>query len=225
VEDPELWFAQAESLFNLRGVSDSSVRFHNVVNALPLPVMRQVSDLVTSRPATDPYKVVKERLIVRHKMTPLQKVRKLFAAPDLGDRRPSSMMAELLQYCPAEEHNSVCFMGAFLHRLPADLRMALGTKHALWALRPESAASAAVAAIVDPEGEESAAVAAVRSGSNQQKWRSKKKKPAGGSSKSEAEQEDSPESVARSASGLCIRHFRYGDKAHSCKKPCSWQGN
>jgi len=230
VDDPELWFAGAESLFSLRGVTDVKIKFHNVVNALPLPIMRQVSDLITSPPEGDLYKVLKDRLIVRHKLTPLQKVRKLFAAPDLGDRRPSTMMAELLQYCPPEEQNSVCFMGAFLHRLPADLRMALGTKQftdihtlqeeadALWALRPDPVS---VAAVADAE-DDGAAVAAVRPPKQKQRWQKKK---GGGQQHSKDDQEDSPESVARAASGLCARHFRYGSKAHTCQKPCSWQGN
>jgi len=37
--------------------------------------------------------------------------------------------------------------------------------------------------------------------------------------------ETTPSSLARQSSGLCFYHWAYGDKAHSCKEPCSWQGN
>jgi hypothetical protein len=30
---------------------------------------------------------------------------------------------------------------------------------------------------------------------------------------------------ARLASGLCIAHWRFGAKAHSCIRPCTWAGN
>jgi hypothetical protein len=31
--------------------------------------------------------------------------------------------------------------------------------------------------------------------------------------------------ATRLASGLCLKHWRYGEHAHSCTAPCSWQGN
>jgi hypothetical protein len=31
--------------------------------------------------------------------------------------------------------------------------------------------------------------------------------------------------ASRLASGLCLKHWRYGDQAHSCTAPCSWLGN
>jgi hypothetical protein len=34
-----------------------------------------------------------------------------------------------------------------------------------------------------------------------------------------------PAALARNSSGLCIFHWRFGDKAHNCVTPCSWQGN
>lgn len=34
-----------------------------------------------------------------------------------------------------------------------------------------------------------------------------------------------PASLAQLSSGLCMKHFLYGAKAHSCTQPCSWQEN
>ena len=36
---------------------------------------------------------------------------------------------------------------------------------------------------------------------------------------------NTPARVAQQASGLCYKHFRFGDQAHGCVKPCNWQGN
>ena len=34
-----------------------------------------------------------------------------------------------------------------------------------------------------------------------------------------------PDSVARAASGLCWYHWKFGDRAAHCDRPCSWAGN
>ena len=35
----------------------------------------------------------------------------------------------------------------------------------------------------------------------------------------------SPSDLARMATDLCFFHWSWGDKAHNCVAPCSWQGN
>ena len=37
--------------------------------------------------------------------------------------------------------------------------------------------------------------------------------------------DSAPSTVAREATGLCFYHWSFGEKAHSCQAPCSWQGN
>jgi hypothetical protein len=36
---------------------------------------------------------------------------------------------------------------------------------------------------------------------------------------------NAPAKLARQTSGLCRFHWQFGDKAYSCRSPCSWQGN
>ena len=45
--------------------------------------------------------------------------------PDLGGRRPSVLLAEMRQLCPAGEVDSKIFRGLFLRRLPQEIRLAL----------------------------------------------------------------------------------------------------
>jgi hypothetical protein len=56
-----------------------------------------VVDLVETPPVDRPYMVLKDRLLISHQLTPVEKAVKLMAAPDLGDRLPSQLLADLLQ--------------------------------------------------------------------------------------------------------------------------------
>jgi len=39
------------------------------------------------------------------------------------------------------------------------------------------------------------------------------------------QKKETPVDIAIASSGLCRSHFIYGETAHSCQQPCSWQGN
>jgi hypothetical protein len=60
-----------------------------------------------------------------HQLLPVQKAMKLMDLPDLGDRRPSQLLADLLQDCPPGEQGTAFFRGAFLKRLPAHIQVHL----------------------------------------------------------------------------------------------------
>ena len=47
----------------------------------------------------------------------------------------------------------------------------------------------------------------------------------GGQSGQHQKTDSPPSAVAREATGLCFYHWSFGEKAHSCQAPCSWQGN
>ena len=168
---PILWFARAECLFMLRGVTTQLDRFCHVVGSLPHEVMRACAELVETTPADDPYTQLKERLLAAHQLTPYQRGEKLLDLPNLGASKPSELMHQMLELCPKGDETSTLFRSLFLRRLPADLRVMLAhLDHAdlkelarkadeLWALRLHQE----VLAVIQPEGgeEEQETIAAV----------------------------------------------------------------
>ena len=50
-------------------------------------------------------------------------------------------------------------------------------------------------------------------------------RPNGTQSGQQPKRDTAPSSVAREATGLCFYHWSFGERAHSCQTPCSWQGN
>ena len=90
-----------------------------------------MTDLILSPPEDRPYRTLKERLLLAHQLTPTQKASKVMAMPPLGDRRPSQMLADMLQYCLDGQETSPFFRAPFIQQLPAELQVLLdGTKEA-----------------------------------------------------------------------------------------------
>jgi hypothetical protein len=122
---PGIWFARAELQFEIGGVNSERLRFGYTVDTLPYESLCLVADLVEAPPTVQPYTILKERLLMAHQLSPTQKAIKLMNVPDLGDRRPSQLLADLLQDCPPGEQGTAFFRGAFLKRLPSELQVHL----------------------------------------------------------------------------------------------------
>jgi hypothetical protein len=84
-----------------------------------------VADLVEAPPAATAYDDIKNRLIASHQLTDFQKAEKLFQMLALGSRKPSDLMAAMLETCPRGEEKSNLFVCIFLQRLPREIRVLL----------------------------------------------------------------------------------------------------
>jgi hypothetical protein len=122
---PALWFSQAECLFTVKQLTDEFQRYCHVVGALPHESLRLVTDLVEAPPSATPYRAIKSRLLSSHQMTGYQGAEKLFNMPALGSRKPSDLMAAMLEICPRGEEKTDLFACLFLQRLPRELRVLL----------------------------------------------------------------------------------------------------
>jgi hypothetical protein len=236
---PALWFSQAESMFMIRGLSDQHQRYYHVVSVLPHESLRLVADIVEAKPEEEQYNVLKQRLLASHQLTGFQRAEKLFQMPTLGARKPSDLMAAMLEICPRGEEKTELFACLFLQRLPREIRVLLSEvdhkdpkalaaqadRH--WGLH-ESPAAAVMPVLAESAGMEDGinAVRQERGGRGGRGGRGRRGRGGGGGAGGARQPVESDASMAaRLASGLCLKHWRYGDQAHSCIAPCSWQGN
>jgi len=243
--NPRLWFARAEFNFEVSGIMDQRQRFMLTANALTYDALTLVSDLVTAPPLEQPYDAIKERLLISHKLTVVQMAEKVLDMPDLGDRRPSQLLAAMLEYCPEGESNTAFFRASFFRRLPRNIRVLLqdevrGDLQDM-AIRADELflhhRQVTVAAIGGAEedcledlGE---AVAALnfrggQSNSRQSQARSNSGRP------KENKQHNGGGGNGGGGGGdkgrsyfICNRHWKFGEKAFRCDAPqkCQWQGN
>jgi hypothetical protein len=217
---PGIWFARAELRFEVGSVSNERLKFAFTVDALPYESLCLVADLVEAPPADNPYQVLKDRLLMAHQLSPVQKAIKLMKLPDIGDRRPSQLLADLLQACPPAEQGTAFFRGSFLMRLPTEIQVHLANVETtdlkelaqkadhLWLThrRPGMVSAVATAQEPDPVDSLVAAMAAKSGGKQsvqiQQQAKRKNKK----------------------LITYCWIHHKFGNDAKRCDNPaeCQW---
>jgi hypothetical protein len=226
-ESPKLWFAQVNCFFATSDVTGSFDMFCHTVAALQHDALLIVADIKRS-PPEDPFAALQARLLTSHRLTDYQRAEKLVAMTALGARRPSQLLAGMLEMCPARDEKSKILPALFLQRLPPQLRVLL-TKDDLTDLVAlaehadmlcSNQQQDGVLAVVECELLEAPVVAAVsrpsgRGFGSQGTAQGKKQKP----------KEPEVSRQARLAASLCLSHWCYGKAAHACTQPCSWTGN
>jgi hypothetical protein len=237
---PVLWFEQAESAFAYYGENLSRDRYHRVLLALPESVLKTVSDIVSNPPVLEAYECLKDRLLASVRISDYQKADRLMAMPTLGDRRPSDMMASMLDQCPRGWTTENLFKHLFLSRLPqhlrvllrtrdtADLRALAETADELYDLHLPSTVGQVNACLISSQ--DVPVLAAVSGGqkSGGQKFGGQHSSGQKSSSQSGpgliSEEEKRRSKEAQLASGYCWNHWTFGGKAYKnkCKKPCAW---
>ena len=241
------WFALAESRFRMKRIYDEWDRYDYVISSLSKDSLRLVMDVISNTPDDEPYTAIKNRLMQSHQLTDYQRIEQLLAMDSLGSRRPSELLAHMLEVCPVGEEKSKFFAFHYLHRLPQELRIMLGEDDhqdvqtmaakadRLWAIHGhrQHGGIASVAPAAEP------AVNALRGGGGGGKRgasgvnRGRGGGRASGSSKAHLPPKSAaasggstaPAALARESAGLCYYHWHFGDQAVKCEAPCAWQGN
>jgi hypothetical protein len=119
------WFAHVESRFRAKGVMEEWDRFDHTVPALSKEIVQLCFHAVAHLDDDELYTVLKEDLLQRHTLTKYQRIERLLAVGPLGSRRPTQLLAEIMELCPADKEASCFFIFFFLQRLPAWLRIQL----------------------------------------------------------------------------------------------------
>ena len=223
---PAIWFARAELRFEVAGILTEREKFAHAVNALSQEATRLVTDLITNPPLHFPYTALKERLMIAHQLSPIQKAAKILSMPVIGDRRPSQLLADLLEYCPPGEENTAFFRAVYMQRLSVDMQVLLeGIEDGdlkqlaqkadkLWAIRRPADSGVASVTPVSDEFEDN--IAAIRPPAKKPD-----KKP------STAAAADNRGQRKPRLFSVCYKHMKFGAAAHKCDDPnnCTWAGN
>ncbi len=124
---PQAWYNQAEAYFRLHGVTDRMFWFYYVQWALT-PVQKKLARDLLSIPDPPPnaYELLKERLLRLYDKGEKDRCRRLLSMPPLGGRRPSELLAEMLQLCPRDDVDGKIIRYMFLFRLTPTMQSMLG---------------------------------------------------------------------------------------------------
>ncbi|XP_031555022.1 uncharacterized protein LOC116291928 [Actinia tenebrosa] len=123
--DPQVWFAQVESQFSTRKITDQDTKFHYVVASIPPEVAVDIRDLLIQKPTEDAYNKLKEKLLERTTTSKAKKLQQLLATEDLGDRKPSQILRRFQQLLDDHSADHPLVRELFLKRLPQHVRQLL----------------------------------------------------------------------------------------------------
>jgi hypothetical protein len=237
-ETPSAWFTFIESKFRVRGITSEEVKFDVVVGLLPRANLRQVMDVIENPHAETPYTALKSRLVSAHELTKFQRIEALFKVEPLGARKPSDLLAQMLELCPRGEEKSPFFIFLFLQRLPRELRVLLGDEaleeprdigelaNKKWALHShQHGGSIAAVEAVEEEGQVAAVKQQAGRGRGKRAGRGRGRGGGGGGGQQPGDTvtpNQAPAALARMSTGLCHFHWTYGEKAQKCEAPCNW---
>lgn len=222
--DPIGWFQHAEANFAYANVADNSyAAYIHVVRALPADILSAISDVTRDiNPATiGPYMMLKHALLSRYTITPLQRCYKMLDAPLLGDRRPSSLYAEMTAQLPEANY---LINAIFLRKLPAFMKAQLSNQTHLHPR--ELAAAADLLVDCDPSAASVTSVAAASAAAvtAPSQGRHRSRSPAATRrNKSPAFKQPLPQPPASST--LCFYHYHFKRQAKKCSAPCTWVEN
>jgi len=212
---PEVWFAQAEAQFELRGITVDNTKYAYLVSALPEDVAVRVLDYIKSMvgsAATTKYQGLRDRLLGTFTLSDYERAGLLIDGPNLGDEKPSALMDKMLALL-GDHPPCFLFKRHFLQRLPAEIRAPLlngGENNMrklaeqadlIWQARAGMSTSAVAVSddtevnkVTKPKGANST------KGSAFQKWKDEWQQVPG---------------------GPCAYHSYYGARARTCTAPCS----
>ncbi|XP_055589152.1 uncharacterized protein LOC129741444 [Uranotaenia lowii] len=221
--DPTMWFAQVEAQFALGGVTQDTTKFFHIVAKIDQTVICHVSDLVKTPPEENKYEAIKARLISRFELTPQSKLEKLLGSCDLGDLRPTHLLAKMLELSSGLNVDDALLKMLFLQRLPSNVRTVLSINDGslpklaemadkMIELVPDTAVlkleSAAIKNV--PESDLAEQVAALTA-----EVRRLKTMPGRNRSRST--------SRPRSGFEICWYHRKYAERAERCRSPCQFK--
>lgn len=223
--DPNMWFAQAEAQFHLARITQDETKFWHIVARIDQSVICHISDLVNTPPVINKYQAVKDRLIARFALSPQARIEQLLGSSDLGDLRPSHLLARMQEIATGLNVDESIMKTLFLQRIPSHARAILSisdgslTKLAEMANRMLDSSATNVSSCSAPttgsspldysslKGEIEALTAEIRR---------LKARPNRNRSRSSSR----PSTVGDDT--ICWYHRKYGGRAEHCREPCSF---
>lgn len=121
---PEVWFAQAEAQFNLRGITADDTKYYYVLAALDQETATRILDLISQPPADNKYEAQKTRLSDTFGLDKRERASRLLHFRPLGDSKPSALMDKMLALL-GDHPPCLLFEQLYLERLPEDIHIQL----------------------------------------------------------------------------------------------------
>jgi hypothetical protein len=201
---PEVWFSQAEAQFHIRKITEDATKYYYVVASLDQETASRVVDMLSAPPSVDKHQALKKRLTDTFGLSRRDRAAKLLHIRDLGDRKPSQLMDEMLALLDGHQA-CLLFEQVFLERMPQDIRLQLSEDNFA---NPRTLALRADV-LWQAKSQGTLAIGKVSTGLPASR-------PATSGASRNRDGSDSK---------FCFYHTKFGSNAQKCNQPCSFPGN
>ena len=198
---PRVWFQQTEAQFALRQFTADNTKYFYLVAALDQDSAQRVIGLLEDLPRDHKYLALKKHLLDTFDLSDNECAARLLNMLQLGDKKPSVLMDEMLGHI-ADHRPCFLFNFLLLQLLPDDIRMVLSDQQ--WNDPRQLAARADELWLARAPAPLVSHISRPRKG---------------------ADYGQDQQCSSRNHEKQCFYHKRFGDKAHKCCPPCSYQGN
>jgi hypothetical protein len=229
-EDPVSWFRLAEGQFTLCNVTDPVARYYHVLASLPQDAVRLVRHVLHKDTGPLSYDNLCTSLLASHTLSNYQKMERMMRLPPLGDRKPSVLLTEMLEFCPTGESSTAVFAYLFLQHLPREIRVLLSEDDPADMRAIADKADRLIAMHV-PQGHDACAtvsleddcegdlVAAMGGERRKKKFPIPKRPPQQQQAGAGRRGGPSPRT------SMCFYHAKFGEQARYCQEGCLWPEN
>lgn len=244
---PSAWFIYCESQFATRKIIREKTKYNYIISSLTEDTIMSVFDIIqqisesadTDHPHETPYTIIKNALIERHSLSESSRIETLLQGEEIGDRKPSEFFRYLKTLAGTSDLvTDKLIMNLWTRRLPSMVQATLkavsketGTSELLSmadnvfevvkqqnvGIFQVSGSSSGVhgetmQGLIDKNTKLESEISEIKSmisnlkvNSHSNRFRSRSRSRNRNSSKQ-----------------YCFYHFRFGNKAKKCSKPCSY---
>lgn len=225
-----LWIAQCDNAFNYSGITNDDTKYSALIANLDAETLSHVSDIVLNPPETEKYKILSERLITEFEDSEQQKIKLLLTDLQLGDERPSHLLRKMKELSRNQLKDDF-LQNLWIQRMPTHIQTVLSASSekldqlAIIAdkvaevIQPSSiCATSRPSTSVDNTSVTNEALARqIEELTRQVSELSRERRFTRDRSRSKSR------SRHNDSSTVCWYHNRFGNKAHKCIKPCTYQ--
>lgn len=123
---PATWFIQAEAQFELGKITSDGSKYNYVIASLPQDIAESITDLLEKPPLANKYRELKTTLIERHSLSIELRLKKLISDEHMGDKKPSDFYRYLRQLAGSSGTvGDELIIKLWLSRLPHLINIAL----------------------------------------------------------------------------------------------------
>lgn len=241
-EEPEVWFAQIESQFELSNITADSTKFNFVAAQLDQECARTMKDVLINPPKTGKYEKLKTELFKRTSISREKKTLQLIQHEEMGDRKPSQFL-RLIRDLAGPDIPDDFIRTIWVSRLPPNVQTVVASQykqslddvadladriHELALSSPQVASTVAPAnmpgsALEARVAELTRQVESLLQVQTHPNSRSRSKtrfyrRGSGARSHSRNRSRERPEGHP-----FCWYHFEFGNRATRCKQPCNFK--